>query len=64
MGGPVAAAPLADSPRTSITTAPVTWNPPLSDLSTAKLVVVVAGFDGQGALHAQRFESAVLKGHP
>jgi hypothetical protein len=64
VGGPVAAAPFAASPRTSITTAPVEWDPPLSHSSTARIVVVVAGFDAQGALHAQRFESADLEGHP
>lgn len=58
VGGPV-----ASGTKTQITTPPVTWDPPLTDLSKGNLDVVAAGFDARGALHAQRFTRTGLKGH-
>jgi hypothetical protein len=57
VGGPVAV-----GVKVTLTTPAVPWDPPLSTSSPGRVVFVVAAFDNQGTLRAQRFETPDLTG--
>jgi hypothetical protein len=46
----------------AITVPTISWDPPLDPASPGRLLLAVAGFDTQGSLHAQRFDSGDLTG--